>query len=276
MAILPFREFRRFIQRELVDELAPSGAAINDWRSLGAVVRPFRWRPRFRRKGSISDPSRHPGDEFFVDAITLLDLIAVSHEVPVVPLACMTNCIDMSAARLLGQSRFSADMRCKWAADGFAGSVERPKVTTAGVNDALDAFENRRSTRYEQMARFAARLAEALSRRGRFSMQDKIVDVAVTLEGMYALPRRRKSYELQKRVANFLGTDAIDREGIKETMRRFYQARNEIVHSDLGEAAPFRKEAAFVAGFSLARKSLFKLIREGRPEDWEGLEESES
>ena len=51
MTILPFREFRRFVERELVDELAPSGAGIHDWRSLGAVVRPFRWRPRFRRAG---------------------------------------------------------------------------------------------------------------------------------------------------------------------------------------------------------------------------------
>ena len=167
-------------------------------------------------------------------------------------------------------------MRSKWGADGFSGFSEMPMVRSAGVDEALEAFRVRRSTRYEQMARFVARLAEALSRTGRFSMQDKIVDVAVTLEGMYALPRQRKSYELQKRVANFLGTAAIDRERIKETMRRFYQARNEIVHSDSGAAAPFRKEAAFVAGFSLARKSLFKLIREGRPEDWESLEENES
>ena len=40
-------------------------------------------------------------------------------------------------------------------------------------------------------------------------MQDKVLDVAVTLEGMYELPRRGKSYELQKRVANFLGTDRV-------------------------------------------------------------------
>ncbi len=268
MAILPFREFRRFIERELLDELAPPGAGTNDWRSLGAVVRPFRWRPRFRREGSINEPSRHPGDEFFVDALTMLDLIAVSHEVPVVPLACMSNCIDVSAARLLGQSRFSAGVRSKWVADGFSGFSEMPMVRSAGVDEALEAFRNRRSARYEQMARFAARLAEALSRTGRFAMQDKIVDVAVTLEGMYELPRRRKSYELQKRVASFLGTDAIDQERIKETVRSFYQARNEIVHGGSGVAAPFRKEAAFVAGFSLARKSLFRLIREGRPEDW--------
>ena len=276
MTILPFREFRRFLERELVDELAPSGAGIHDWRSLGAVVRPFRWRPRFRRAGSMNEPSRHPGEGFFVDARTLLDLIAVSHEVPVVPLASMSNCIDLSAARLLGQSRLNTGMLGKWSAGGLDGFSEMPMVSTSGVDEALEAFENRRSGRYERMARFIARLAVALSRTGRFAMQDKVLDVAVTLEGMYELPRRGKSYELQKRVGNFLGTNATDREQIRETIRRLYKVRSEIVHSGSGEALPFRKEAAFAAGFSLARKSLFKLIREGPPEDWESLEESES
>ena len=273
MTILPFREFRRFIERELVDELAPSGAATNNWCSLGAVVWPFSWRPMFRRAGSINQPSRHPGDRFFVDARTLLDLIAVSHEVPVVPLASMSNCIDLSAARLLGQSKFIAGMRGKWAADGFDGFREMQMVSAARVDEALEAFQDRQGARYERMARFTARLAVALSRVGRFAMQDKVLDVAVALEGMYELPRRGKSAELQKRVANFIGTDAIDRERIRETIHRLYKVRSEIVHSGLGETLPFRKEAAFVAGFRLARKSLFKMIREGAPEYWESLED---
>ena len=276
MTILPFREFRRFVERELVDELAPSGAGIYDWRSLGAVVRPFRWRPRFRRAGSTNEPSRHPGEEFFVDARTLLDLIALSHETPVAPLASMFNCIDVSAARLLGQSRSNAGVLGKWSSGGLDGSSEMPMVSAAGVDEALEAFENRRSARYERMARSVARLSGALSRTGRFATQDKVLDVAVTLEGMYDLPRQGKSYELQKRVANFVGTDASDRERIRKTVRRLYNVRSEIVHSGSGEALPFRKEAAFVAGFSLARKSLFKLVREGRPEDWESLEDIES
>ena len=276
MTILPFQEFRRFVERELVDELAPSGARIHNWRSLGAVVRPFRWRPRFRREGSMNEPSRLPGERFFVDARTLLDLIAVSHEGPIVPLASMHNCIDLSATRLLGQSRFSAGVRGKWAPGGFDGFSEMPMARAAGVEEALEAFQYRRSARYERMARFVTRLAVALSRTGRFAMQDKVLDVAVSLEGMYELPRRGKSYTLQKRVANFLGTDAFDRERISETIRRLYQVRSEIVHSGSGEALPFRKEAAFVAGFSLARKSLFKLVREGPPGDWESLEKRES
>ena len=131
-----------------------------------------------------------------------------------------------------------------------------PIVSSASVDEALEAFENRGGTGYESMARSVARLAEALSRTGRFAMQDKVLDVAVSLEGMYELPRRGKSYKLRKRVANFLGTDAFDRERISETIRRFYQVRSEIVHSGSGEALPFRKEAAFVAGFMARRASM--------------------
>ena len=271
MTLLPLREIRRFVERELVNELAPSGAAIHDWRSLGAVVRPFRWRPIFRRQGSINEPTRHPRERFFFDARTLLDLIAVSHEAPVVPLATMSNCIDLSAARLLGRSRFDPGMRGKWAADGFDGFTEMPMVRTAALDEAREAFRNRQSARYQRMAGFGARLAVALARKGRFAMQDKVLDVAVTLEGMYELPRQGKSHALQNRVAMFLGTDAVDRERIRETIRRFYKARSEIVHSGSGEALPFRKEAAFVAGFGLARKSLFKLLRVGPPDNWESL-----
>ena len=276
MTILPFREFRRFVKQELVEDLSPAGAGVHNWRSLGAVVRPFRWRPRFRRAGRMNEPSRHPEEQFFIDARTLLDLIAVSHEVPVVPLASMYNRIDLAAARLLGQSRSNAGVLGTWSAGGLDGFSEKPIVSAESVDEALQAFKNRRGARYEKMARCVARLSGALSRTGRFATQDKVVDVAVTLEGMYDLPRRRKSYELQKRVANFLGTDASDRERIKETIRKLYNVRSEIVHSGPDEALPFRKETAFAAGFSLARKSLFKLVREGPPEDWEMLEDREN
>ena len=60
MAILPVPVARRFVEREMVEQLAPSGAGFHEWRSVGAVGRPFRWRPFFRRTGSINDPKSHP------------------------------------------------------------------------------------------------------------------------------------------------------------------------------------------------------------------------
>ena len=39
-------------------------------------------------------------------------------------------------------------------------------------------------------------------------------------------------------------------------------------HGGFGEASPFTNDAAFVSGFGLARRSLFKLLRDGPPDDW--------
>ena len=269
MAILPVDEARRFVEREMVEEFAPSGAGFHEWRSVGAVARPFRWRPFFRRRGSLNDPARHPPPTFFSDAQTLLDLVAVSHAAPVVRLATVTNCIDRSAAHLLGQSRRDAGSVWKRAAAGFGGFAECPVLKPAALDEAQEAYRNRGSARYRFMAPLVTRLAEALSRDGRVAMHDKVVDVVIALEGMYELPRWKKSRKLEKRVSEFLGIDAEDRRRIAERVAELYEARSEIVHSGSGGASPFRDGAAFVTGFELARRSLFTLLREGVPENWE-------
>ena len=269
MAILPVAEVRRFVELEMVEELAPSGAGFHEWRPVGALGSPFRWRPFFRRRGRINDLSRHPSPAFYADAQTLLDLIAVSHAAPVVRLATATNCIDLSAARLLGQSRYDAGTVGERAATGFGGFAERPELKQEAFDEARKAYRNRRRERFRSMAPLLTRLAEALSRDGRVAMHDKVVDVAIALEGMYELPRWKKSRRLEKRVSRFLGTDAADRRRIRERVAMLYEARSEIVHSNSGGASPIRDGAAFVTGFDLARRSLFKLLREGIPEDWE-------
>lgn len=100
-------------------------------------------------------------------------------------------------------------------------------------------------------------------------MHDKVVDVVIALEGMFELPKRRKLRKLESRVSGFLGSSAHDRKRIGESIRTLYEARSEIVHSGSGEASPFRNGAAFVTGFDLARRALFKLLREGVPENWD-------
>ena len=249
MAILPFHEARRFVGRELVDELSPSGSGLHGWRSVGAVIKPFRWRPVFRRRGSLNEPTRYSPETFFPDAQTLLDLIAVSHASPVVRLATATDCIDRSAARLLGQSEFDAGAVWRRAAGGFDGFAERPVLSQSALEDALEAFRKRHGSRFRRMAPFVLRLAEALARDSRVAMHDKVVDVVIVLEGMYELPKWGKSRKLQDRVSRFLGTDAKDRRRIGERVAMVYDARSEIVHSGSDKASPFRDGAGVRHGF---------------------------
>jgi len=42
--------------------------------------------------------------------------------------------------------------------------------------------------------------------------------------------------------------------------------RSDIVHNRLDKLTPERVRAAFYDGFDIARRSLFKMLREGRPE----------
>ena len=271
MAIVPFREVQRFVNADLVEELAPSGAGFHGWRSVGAIVRPFRWRPVFRRMGSVNEPMTAPPGPFFREARIFLDLLAVSHAAPGLPLATISNCIDRSASRLLGQESHGPGSYQSWTAKGLDGFAECPVLTPEALQEAREAFEKRESGRYERMAPFVGRLAQALGRHGRFAAHDKIVDVSIALEGMYELPKWKKSRKLENRVSGFLGTDAEDRARVRESVRTFYNARSDIVHSGSGDASPFRNGAAFVTGFELARRSLFKVLREGSPEDWDKL-----
>ena len=267
-AILPYGEVRRFVEEDLLEELAPGGARFHGWRSVGAIVRPFRWRPVFRRLGSVNEPMTEPPGPFFSEARTFLDLIALSHAAPVLPLATISDCIDRSGGRLLGCGKHGPGFYRKWPADGLDGFAERPMLKPAALGEAREAFEARESAQFGRLAPIISRLAEALSRHGRFADEVRTVDVAIALERMYELPKWSKSRKLANRVSSFLGTDAQDRQRVREIVTTFYDVRSAIVHSGPQSTSLFRNGAAFVTGFDLARKSLFKLLRQGTPEDW--------
>ena len=268
MAILPFAELQRFIDWEDLQELAPRGAGLHGWRPLGAVVRPFRWRPEFRRRGSMNGPVDAPPPMFFPTAHVLLELLAVSHATPVATLADLSNRIDGSAARLLGREKQSLGIYQSWPAQGLSGFDECRMLNLEAYEDAKEAFENRKSVRYAKLAPIVSRLSEALARHGRFPLNDKVVDVSIALEGMYDLPKRGVTQALEERVSGFLASDEEGRDRIGKNARAFYNARSAIVHSRPVQGSPFATGAAFVSGFDLARRSLFKMLREGPPEDW--------
>ena len=112
------------------------------------------------------------------------------------------------------------------------------------------------------------RLAEALARNGRFSLEDRILDVAIALERMYELPEGKISRKLRNRASRYLGTDATGREAIKSTVKDFYDGRSDIMHNRTDRVSPQRHRDSFVEGFDIARRSLFKLLRVGPPPDW--------
>ena len=273
MVLLPYKEVLRFADREIVEQFAPRSAGFHGWRAVGAAVRPFRWRPEFRPRAILNGPLGPPPSPFFPDAAALLDLLAVSHATRITPLAALSDRIDGSAGRLLGREKQSPGIYQSWSAEGFSGFDECPEIDPKALADALEAFHGRESARYARMAPIVTRLSEALSRNGRLALQDKIVGVSIALEGMYDLPKWGVTRALEERVSGFLASESESesREQIGKSARAFYEARSVIVHNRSAPGTPFTKGAAFVSGFDLARRSLFKLLREGPPENWEDL-----
>ena len=268
MALLPYPELLRFVDEEIVRNFAPSGAGFHGFRSVGAVVRPFRWRPRFRRRGSVNDPVGPPPPPFFRDAATLLDLLAVSHATRVAPLATLSNRIDASAGRLLGRETQSPGFYQSWPAESFSGFDACPALSPEALAEAQEAFRCRKGARYERVAPIVTRLSEALGRHGRFAVADRILDVGIALERMYVLDERRISQTLRNRAAEYLASDPPGQESIRASAQEFYEVRSDIAHNRMHRLSPERVQAAFRSGFDIARRSLFKLLRDGPPEDW--------
>ena len=95
--------------------------------------------------------------------------------------------------------------------------------------------------------------------------------MGIALERMYVLDGGQIGRKLRNRAARYLATDAVGQEAIREGAREFYDMRSDIVHNRLHRLSPQRVHAAFGKGFDIARRSLFKLLREGPPEDWNAV-----
>ena len=269
MVLFPYGEVLRFVDEETVSEFAPSGAGFHGWRAVGAVARPFRWRPEFRRRGGMNEPLGPPPPRFFPKAALFLDLLAVSHSTRIAPLAALSNRIDGSAGRLLGCETQSPGFYQSWSAEGVDGFDECPVLSPAALAEAQEAFRAREGARYARIAPIVTRLSEALGRHGRLAVADRILDVGIALERMYVLDEGKISKKLRNRAARYLATDALAQENIRARAQEFYEVRSDIVHNRLQRLYPERVHAAFGSGFDIARRSVFKLLREGPPEDWD-------
>ena len=267
MVMLPFEQVQTFVDRSVVEELAPPGSGFHRWRSVGAVVRPFRWKPTFSRTGYERGPERTNSEPFFRAAQTFLELLAVMHATPVLRLATLPSCIDRSASRLLGLEHHNGDSHRGRSAHGFDGFDKCPALAPEALAEAQEAFESRQGERYGRMAPIVGRLAEALARDGPFASEDRILDVAIALERLYELDQGKISIELMERAASFLETSTKGRCRVKRDVKKFYNVRSGIVHNRKKPPSAETKADAFPRGFEVAHRSVVKLLREGPP-DW--------
>ena len=254
MAIVPFGQVRAFVDKSLVEKLAPNSAVFSEWRSVGAVARPFRWRPVFSRPGYFRDGHPRKPSGFFREAQVFLQLLSVAHTTPVLSIAALGECIDRSAGRLLGLEDYCSNEYGQRSAERFDGFKECPRLSLDALDQATAAFEKRRGAQFVELAPIVSRLSEALARGEGFAHEMKIVDVAIALENLYEVPQRGKSLTLQRRVSGYFGTDPASRERIKQSVKEFYDARSNIVHGSRGKASPQQTHRWFASGFRHRQK----------------------
>ena len=268
MVVLPSEETRRFVDEEWIDKHAPTGAAHHGWSSIGAVVRPFRWRPVFWRTGSIREPSISNPRSFRKEASVLVDLLAVAHATPILPIATMSNRIDRSASRLLGLEKHDGDSFPGRSMHSFDGFDLCPEPETEAIDQVLKVFRNRTTNWFKDYEPIIRRLSETLVGGVRFSNENRLVNVTTELERMYTPPRRKISRKLQNKASQYLESDETKRQEIKENIKKLYPMRSEMVHGQSVNMSPEEYHELFNTGFDIARRTLFKLINEGPPAHW--------
>ena len=187
MAIMPFEQLGAFVNKSVLQDVAPSVIKYNGWNSIGAIVKSFCWKPEIHKRGDDANPDLDWGGSFFHDAEAFVELLAMSHAAPVVCLVTVPYCIHRVASSLLGRPHHHGGYGWGRSARSFDSHAGVSDLSLEALDESRKAFENRQSSRYQECAPVIARLAEALARSGRFRTDDKILDVAIALERMYEL-----------------------------------------------------------------------------------------
>ena len=271
VAIVPFDQTEAFVNKDiLADIMLPDFIKYNEMRSVGAVLRPFRWKP-FLSSGNLLDQETDWARTFFDEAQTLIKLLAIFHGAPVVYMMEIPHCINRSVSYLLGQPYHHGG--ASWGPSAYSSSrfAESNDLCMEALGEAKRTFQKRKSMQYEKYAHVISRLAESLRRSGQYQAEDKILDVAIALEEMYELDDGEISFKLKARASCFLETHTEERLKVFKDVEDFYKVRSAIVHKKKKQPSIEEKRKAFDTGFKLARRSLVKLLHEETPNDWNKL-----
>ena len=244
---VPLEKTSVFLNRDVLQSVAPSIASANRWKAVGAILKPFPWKPRLFSPGDESESKLDWGGSFSKDAQAFIEILSVSHSVPVVNLLHIPYCIDRTASLLLGQPHYHGGASWKSWVESFGGLRESNQLDNDALDQAKQVFWADRG-RYQEFAPIVSRLSEALARTGQYAADDKILDVAIAFERMYELDQGEISFKLKTRAACFLESDTQARLCVFRDVEQFYSARSGIVHKRKREPSAETKREAFSKG----------------------------
>ena len=106
MALVQFEQTNSFVNKSVLNEVAPEVIRFNAWKSVAARVKPFRWKPRFRESGGDSRSDLDWGGTFFEDAEAFVEPLAMFHAAPAICLVAIPYCLHQTATSLLGRPHY--------------------------------------------------------------------------------------------------------------------------------------------------------------------------
>ena len=281
MTIVPFEHLDKFVNRNELGRVAPHVVESKNWKSVGAIVNRFRWKPQVfsldekdAARLDWDQPPFNNSSTLFEEARAFIELLAVFHGAPVVSLMNIAFCADRRAFLLLGEPYYHTGTSWRTWAPAFGALTGSCQLDANALDRARRLFSEVDDERQERYAPVLSRLAEALGRSGQYASQDKILDLAIALERMYEPDSPEVTFKLKARAACFLESDTAERKRVFKEIGNFYMARSAIVHGPKGKKkrTAQSEEEAFDSGFKLARRSLLKLLGEGpAPGEWDDV-----
>ncbi len=278
---LELMDYQRAVERGLVRDEPPGPASMTpDYAGMSALVlaREMTWGPCLVPPLTSRDELPRATREFLwapdrgTDvAFNLLEVCA-SHEVQVLS-------ISYSAPKFVEVSRgFVSGSGARY---NHGENYSKKEITEDHVHDLrnlLGLWSRFKSSDSEDLEMAINRLSSSIHRnRGRFWLQDRILDAAICLELMYQLEPPELANKLASRAAHLLATETNKRIEIYDQVHMFYEARSNIAHGDKGKrkrrrrkkATDFKKAADL--GLTLATDTLRALLENGKFPTWKEL-----
>ena len=278
---LDILDYQRAAQRGLVKTEPPGPTnSMPDYVAMGALVlaRQMTWGPCFVSPLSSSDefPQSLPkfrwlprrGTDIVFDFLS----VCTSYQVQVLSVSfCAPEFVEVSRA-------FASGSGYGYIHDEHWSTQDLTKDHVLHLQELLRSLSRFNDVKRDILELAVSRLSSSIQRnRGRFWMQDRILDAAIALEIMYELETPELTNKLSTRAAHLLAKETGERMEIFDRVRAFYKARSQIAHGRKGKqqrkgnktTIDFKDAAD--SGFTLASDTLHALLDVGDFPDWTRL-----
>ena len=265
LSIISFEEVRRCLTDEMIRQMLEAGDAEINREPIGAVVFERKWGPVFVPAGFDMEGMDWPEQfqTFRDDALLLLDILAVSHGLPVSSSKTHTQVVEREIEHLTGRGPFIFQSLSRSLRDVIGVNtmkiepITTPTVSTEQLSDCeqllLSCMDD------VQLRLAVSRLASSLGRTGVNGAFDKVLDVAIALEVIYQLDASRgKGSHLSRLARQLIGGERNDLNWIRRTAESIYAARTGVIHDGV---LPADADRIYADAFELGRRTLLHLAR---------------